>query len=262
MQVLTLDDIRVKAPSVFAKMPSPKVSDRYTFVSTADILDDLMGRGWSITEAVQRRVNKNGRDASFTRHMLRLRHNDTKPFPGQVFPEVVITNSHDRQCRFQILAGLFRMICSNGLIIGYDGLHAGGKMTHIGDSAKFQQLIGHALETAQDSVGLVTAMQRKRLDDKGRLKFARAAMKLAFEDTDRFDPKLLLEARREEDGEKDVWTVFNVVQENLIQGGLKYQAGERGATTRSITHIGRNLDINTGLWDLAVSVVKGSKTTH
>jgi len=256
---LSLEDVRKACPSVFAKAPSPKVSERYTFVSTADILKPLLDQGWAITHASQRRVNKSGRDPSFTRHMVRMRHSSAAPFVGGVHPEVVIINSHDRQCRFQIRSGLFRLVCSNGMVIGI-GKNAGGIMTHIGDQKQFNALIDAALKTAVESGTEVAAMQKKKLDDRAQVKFARDAYQIAYGDEDeRFDAKQLLTPRREEDKTNDLWTVYNRVQENIMRGGLKYQVDDRTQSSRAITHIGRNIEINGALWDLAALTINGKK---
>jgi len=62
----------------------------------------------------------------------------------------------------------------------------------------------------------------------------------------------LLRARRAADAGSDLWSVYNVVQENLIQGGvLKRAAGGRLTRTRKVRAIREDVRINTGLWAIA-----------
>lgn len=250
---LPLEETRVKCPSIFAVKPSPRVSDRYTFVSTADILKPLLKDGWGITLAQQRKTRANGRNPEFTRHMVRLRRTDARALVGDVFPEVVVSNSHDRQSRFSIQGGLYRLVCSNGMVIGIGkGTASGGVMVHLGDFARIYELINSALETAVNSGKQVSGMMKKKLTDQAQAKFAARAAQLAYEGESAFDPKLLLTPRRDEDQASDLWTVYNRVQENIVRGGVKYITTEkREITTRGITHIGRTLGLNGGLWDLA-----------
>lgn len=255
---INLEDLRKTCPSVFATHASPRVSERYTFVSTADILRPLLKEGWGITEARQRHTRSGGRNPEFTRHYLRLRRSDSQLVVGDVFPEVVISNSHDRQCRFFIAGGLFRLACSNGLVLGFGGKdqHAGGIMTHIGDIARIHALIESALKASIGSGKTVSGMMKRKLDERAQAKFAAQAAKVAYEEENPpFDPKLLLTPRRDEDKADDLWTVYNRVQENIVRGGVRYipEGSKREVVTRGITHIGRSIDLNTSLWDAAVT---------
>lgn len=254
--VLTLDAVKKIAPSVFAKTASPKMSDRYLFVSTADVVTPLLSQGYSITHAVQRSTRRDGRDPNFTRHMLRLRRNDEKPVLGEVFPEVVISNSHDGQARIVIHGGLFRLVCSNGAVVGHGQTFKAG-FRHLGDAEKVRDGIREAVEGSRAALALVQKMAKTKLTEKQQLKFAAEAALLAWEE-EKMEPSLILEARRTEDQGSDVWKVFNRIQENLIRGGVRFPSGSSNRTfmTRGITHIGRSIDLNRGLWDLATTFVK------
>jgi hypothetical protein len=252
IQTFTLESLREKCPSIFATRPSPKVSERYTFVSTADVIRPLLSEGWDITQAFQRRTRPGGRNPEFTRHLVRLRRADAKSMLGDVLPEVVISNSHDRQSRFFIAGGLFRLVCSNGLVIGFGGKSTSAKMIHLGDAARIREAIDQSLTIATACGKQIEGMSKKKLSEKDQARFAAAAAKIAYDDQ-KFDPKLLLTSRRSEDEANDLWTVYNRIQENIVRGGVKYDKnGDREITTRGITHIGRTLELNTALWDTAV----------
>lgn len=51
------------------------------------------------------------------KHMVRLRHGRQ----GSVLPEaneIILINSHDGASSYQMLAGVFRFVCCNGLVVG------------------------------------------------------------------------------------------------------------------------------------------------
>lgn len=251
---LSLEAVRKIAPSVFTAKPAPRMSERYAFISTADLIAPLMPT-YDITGASQRQTRTNGRDPAFTRHVLRLRPKKVKPFKGGVFPEVLITNSHDGQSRFSIFAGLFRLVCLNGLVVSH-GPNAGGSFIHLGDRNRILSEAANALKLAMNVEGIVNEMMKRAVTKRQAAKFASDAAALVYgDDFSRFSPDLLLRARRPEDEAMTLWNVYNRVQENVVRGGVEFVSPGSGRTfaTRGVTHIGRTLDFNAGLWTLAES---------
>ena len=86
---LTRTELLELVPSAFASQQSPKVSNKYTFISTATVLDDMERLGWEPFNASQRKSRKS-QDAMFTKHMIRLRNGDVGKI-GDSIPEVVLT---------------------------------------------------------------------------------------------------------------------------------------------------------------------------
>jgi len=73
-----------------------------------------------------------------------------------------------------------------------------------------------------------------------------------FEDLE-VDPQDLLIPHRIEDEHDDLYTVLNVLQENLLRGnisGINKETGRR-FTSREITSISKDVDVNQGLWNIA-----------
>ena len=62
-------------------------------------------------------------------------------FVGTVFPQILLTNSHDGKNSFQFQAGLYRLICSNGLVIA-DTQFEAVKIRHMGilDNTKLYRI--------------------------------------------------------------------------------------------------------------------------
>lgn len=89
--------------------------------------------------------------------------------------------------------------------------------------------------------------------------FAEKAHVIRFADTplaDSIEPKKLLTPRRYVDNKNDLFTVFNVVQENIIKGGVRGYAispnfRPKRVTSRAISGIDQNVATNRALWSLA-----------
>lgn len=258
---LTLDQVRVAAPSVFADRPWHGVSERYAFIPTASVVESFLAEGWDVTAARQQRVLLEDRK-EFTRHILRFRRNDSLALRvGDVFPEVVLVNSHDRGSAYQMHAGLYRLVCSNGLIVD-DGTFSRLSIRHSGN------VLDDVRKGADDIIrevprimGEVRDMQTIELTLEERDVFAKAAISLRF-DAIPVEPYQVLARRRYGDDARDLWTTFNVIQENLSKGGLKYvipaHRNEEGlpvrprrARTREVKSIKEDTRLNKALWTLA-----------
>ena len=108
--IITLDQLKETTPSVFATTPSNKVSSRYSFVPTFELLEKFMDEGWVISSANQMGGGLHGR------HQVRLRNGDL-PKVGDTLVEAIINNSHNGTSLFSVSAGLHRLVCSNGLTV-------------------------------------------------------------------------------------------------------------------------------------------------
>lgn len=260
---LTLDAVRTLAPSVFAERPWDGVSDRYTFIPTINVVESLISEGWNIMKATQQATRIEGKQ-DFTRHLLRFRRNCNELVVGDVFPEIVLLNSHDRGSAYQMHAGFFRKVCSNGLIVA-DTTFARLSIRHSGkvidDVRRGADQIAHEMPAL---LANVEQMQTLDLTPDERGVFAAAALTLKYDDQEKvpLDPTRLLARRRYGDEKPDLWTTMNVLQENLTKGGIPYQIpahrDEEGRYvpssrrhTRKVSSIQEDTKINKALWMLA-----------
>jgi len=263
---LSLDAIQAQAPSVFAADKHASRSARYTFIPTKDLLTGLLAEGFVVHEVRQAAVRDVTKDG-FQKHSLRLRHRSNPTRSGGAAHEVLLANAHDGAGAYIMMSGWFRFACLNGLIVcdGADAevirfRHSGGQRTldNVVDAA-FTVIDGGTEEARR-----IEHMQAVPLNLDEQVAFAEAAMELRFdgEATARqaIDPRLVNTARRPEDQRGDVWTTFNRVQENLVQGGLQFrrrQAVANGdvrevrATTRPLQNIEGDTKLNRALWVLA-----------
>jgi hypothetical protein len=252
-QSLSLQELARVAPAVFAEEAAGCTGPKYVFISTRDIVTALMEAGYQPTLAVQGR-SRSGHVAH-ARHMLRFQPVVQSLSLDDVLGEIVLINSHDGRSAYQLRAGLFRPVCTNGMLtaIGDFGLV---HVSHRGN------VVANVVEAAQritrefSRVGEVVEQMRGTMLTGGQqLDFARAALALRYPDRTEapVQPAQLLERRRLADVGDDVWRTFNAIQEHTLQGGLTGRtAAGRAMRTRGIHAIRESVRLNTGLWSLAL----------
>ncbi len=245
------DQIRSVAPSIFADAPHESRSQRYAYIPTATVLTELRKEGFQPFMVTQTRVRDEDR-RDFTKHMVRLRH--ATQINAAEANEIILLNSHDGTSSYQLLAGMFRFVCKNGLVCG--DTVADVRVPHKGDVAG--QVIEGAYEVLHGfdrALASRESMQAVTLDDGESEVFARAALALKYDDPDKPAPiteTQVLMPRRVDDRRPDLWSVFNRTQENLIKGGLNGRAANgRRQSTRAVQGIDQNLRLNRALWLLA-----------
>ena len=260
---MTLEQVAKVAPSVFATQPWAEVSDKYAFIPTINVVESLMNEGWQIMKAIQATTRIEGKQ-EFTRHVLRFRRPGTDLIVGDVFPEIVLLNSHDRGSAYQMHAGLFRLACLNGLVV--DDMTFGKlSIRHQGrgivdDIRRGADEIMTAIPHIQREVKIMQAIELTR-DEQG--VFAKAALGLKFDDDSApFSASQLLRAHRTTDQSPDIWTTYNTIQENMIRGGIRYETPahrddngqyvpSRRQRTREVKGIAEDMKLNKSLFTLA-----------
>ncbi len=254
--MLTLDQVHQKAPSVFATAPWGEVSDKYTFIPTSAVLDRLFSEGFEVAKAAQSRTRIPGK-GEFTRHQLRLRMPSASPaVVGQVIPEVVLTNSHDRTSAFRLDAGLYRLVCSNGLTVASGGPGASVSVRHSGDVSDVIEGVFSVVDQFPAVLETVDAWRGITLNDRQQAAYATAALELNPSNL-AISPDHLTRPRRREDTAGDLFTVFNRVQENMVKGGLiGRNANGRRMRTRTVTGIDADGKLNKALWALTEEMAK------
>lgn len=244
------NNMRVVAPSIFATTAHESRTARFTPISTFDVIQGLQGAGFRPVAVQQSGVRDDSR-GDFTKHAVRLQTAAAARAVGDAVPEVVIINANDGSSSYQMSAGLFRLVCLNGMVVA-DGVVHQIRIRHTG------QVIDDVIEGANTIVGEfqrvnehVARFKAKILDPEEQRCFALRALDL----DDKAGSVLVesvLNARRPEDVASDLWTTFNRVQENLLGGGLRrISATGRRGRTRPVVSIDRNTDLNKRLWALA-----------
>jgi hypothetical protein len=253
---LSLDAVRQRAPAVFALSPHERMSPKYTFIPTEWVLSGLMQAGFVPVDARQTVARR--ASVMHARHVVRLRRRFETVQLKDAVPEVVFLNSHDGTSAYQLRMGIFRVVCTNGLIVSRDAFPA-YCVSHRGNVV--DDVITGALEISERFGSLaeqVERMERRHLFKDEQIRFAERALALRYPDPAQrgIQPSQLLTCRRTEDLGDDLWSALNKVQENLLGGGLhRWSACGRLTRTRRITSIREGVRLNSQLWDLAAEVL-------
>jgi Domain of unknown function (DUF932) len=253
---LSLEALRERTPAVFASGPHESTSSKYTFIPTERVLAGLMGAGFVAVDARQTQARR--ASLMHARHILRLRRRFETIELKDAIPEVVFLNSHDGTSAYQLRMGIFRVVCTNGLIVSR-GAFPAYCVSHRGDVV--EEVVTGALKMAEEFDRLasqVEAMERRHLPKEEQLQFAQAALSIRFPDPTLrgMEPAQLLNCRRVQDLGDDLWTILNRCQEGLLGGGLRGRSPSGRLTrTRRISSIQEDLRVNSRLWDLASEVL-------
>ena len=260
---LSYEELRIKAPTLFTQEPHFEVSDKYHFIATIDVIEEIKSHNWypvSVSKASVRDLNKEG----YQQHYVRFRHFEDLLSPQDNAVELVLFNSHDRSKSFSLSAGIYRFICANGLVLA-DSVFETYKIKHIGDR-----------ETdVANAVANITAIKSKLMEKLKRLSsiqlsqvekesFAKSSIPLRFEEHLEVDFQDLLTPLRPEDYKDDLYTTLNIIQENLIRGnvsGVNKETGRR-FTSKEIKSISKDVQVNKGVWDIAERIASIKDETY
>lgn len=256
---IMLSDLQAAVPSIVATEAHHSRSEKYGFISTLDILMGLRDR-FAIVKAMQSRVRKDGSRQAYTKHMVRLRARNVPGVQelGGIFPELVLVNSHDGSGSYQLHAGLFRLVCLNGMVVcseEYGRVKLRHNASAVGDviDASYT-VIDHANEAIQRA-GQWARIETSRDEQ---MALAHAVHELRFEPgteaAKAIKPEALLAPRRFGDAANDLWHVVNRVQENAIKGGIAGRAWNattgrgRWSTSRAVTGVDQDIKLNRAIW--------------
>ena len=267
---LTPDVIRQTAPFVYATAPTnPAVSDRYTFCPTNRIIEDMEKLGWGVVQARQQRASKRKGILSF--HMVAFQNpsiyiaKQTETGETDIcYPRIIVTNSHDGRSSFKFMVGIFRLVCSNGLVIATDTFQQVA-IRHINyDFEELRRVVAESIETVSEQISVMNDMQNLTLTAEQKREFALSALRIRkgmkqdepfkYAPTDE-DIDEMLEPVRDADKGDDLWTVFNVLQERMMKGSFHHGKTKTGKArkARPITGVAKDLDVNQKLFREAVS---------
>lgn len=256
---LSNDDLTRIAPAIFAGAAHTSRSDRYGYVSTLSLVDGLRAEGFLPVKASMSGVRDSGK-YGFQKHMLRFRRENQ--LDAAEAREIVMINSHDGSSQIEMMAGIFRLVCSNGLIIGsndftFKARHNKNAVSNVIEGAY------HIVNEFDKVTEQIEGMKAVMLAPVQQIAFAKSAIAMRYDDVENcgVSPESLLTVRRAADQDANLWNTFNVVQEKMIKGGVrgwKKNANNRTvrSKTRTINGIQQNVAINRGLWTLAEEMRK------
>ncbi|MBS0898577.1 DUF932 domain-containing protein [Pantoea dispersa] len=254
---LTREELMQVVPSVFSTDRHGSRSEKYAYIPTITLLENLQREGFEPFFACQSRVRDPDR-REHTKHLLRLRR--TGQITGQQVPEIILLNSHDGSSSYQMLPGLFRAICTNGLVCGQSFGEV--RVPHRGN------VVEKVIEGAYEVLGVFDRVEEKRdamqsllLPSPAQQAFARAALTYRFgEEHQPVTATQILTPRRYEDHQNDLWTTYQRIQENLLKGGLPGRTAKgKRSHTRAVNGIDGDVKLNRALWVMAESLLETLK---
>lgn len=250
---LNNDELSHVVPSIFSEDKHDSRSERYTYIPTITVLDKLRQEGFLPFFACQTRTRDEGK-RGHTKHMLRLRR--AGQLSGTEVPEIILLNSHDGSSSYQMIPGMFRFVCTNGMECGQSFGEI--RVPHKGD------VVGQVIEGAYEVLGIFDKITESReiMKDTGMNAdeqeiFAKTALNWRYDENAEGKhipllPSDLLTVRRNEDKPNDLWTTYQRVQENMTKGGLLGRTAQgKRQRTRAVTGIDGDVKLNRALWGMA-----------
>ena len=266
---LSTDEIKAAAPVIFAGGPTREVSERYVYADTPTIINDMDKLGWKVRQVGQRKARKEATD--FSPHFVRFANPDyrIKGNGGDYsFPEVVMKNRYDGLGAVEFMAGVFRLVCSNGMVIATQSFGE-YKLNHRGYSFdEMRKLVGDRVVSIEEQVQVMNQMKDTDLMKEQQRELAMQGLlirgQVSKKEEGKFRGKVdlltldeILTPERNEDKGNDLWNTFNVVQEKMVNGGFYTQLGlnTKIRKVRAIKSFEQDLSLNKQLFSAAQELI-------
>jgi len=258
---LSRENLMLEAPSAYAEQAYTGTSDRYSFFPTDTVIESLRETGWAPVIAQEQRARTEER-FGFQKHLIRFHRREElgRASLHDSRLELILMNSHDGGCAFRIYAGVFRLVCSNGLVVA-DASYGSVSIRHTRKTVDEVIAASSTIAGDSDRIGHhLESFRMRTLTDAERSDFAARALTLRYDSLEAAPvrPSFLLEPKRQEDRGNSLWQTFNTVQERMMRGSrpdhLKaLNESRRAARVRGLTGLDAQLDLNRDLWELAAS---------
>jgi hypothetical protein len=265
-------------------------SPRFNPITTGQVIENLEGLGWvPFSSKVVKTRNLERRP--YAKHLVCLKQKAEQAGQvGEYLPRLNLRNANDGTASFEVFAGFYRLICSNGLAIGTT--YATAKIRHSLSLDKLGDAVAHAVASTEEQLkkgdSVIKEWQRITLTTTQRENLAGFAVGLRWQNlfSDSMREKVgqtmenpntflvseyrervesVLRVRRSEDNSSSLWHTFNAIQENVIQGGFNiysprnFRGGVavRPVLSRRLGNIAESVRINRALWDGAEKIANG-----
>ena len=258
MMPLSIEEVKQKAPQVFAANPKPGVSAKYSFLPTSRIIEDMDRLGWKVSEAKSNR-SRTAMNAEYGNHVVKFFNPDVflKDQDGNVeaYVNIVVMNNHSGTGSFKFEMGIFRLVCENGLILK-DKDMGGFNMRHSGYSfEQLQDTLNQAMERLPEVVGKINDFNQIIMSKEAQQAFAQQAFQLrSYQDRQLTESELeeFLAPRRKEDEGDSLWVVLNRIQESVLKGGYSItNKKNKIRRAKSIKNIQQDIKLNQQIWEMA-----------
>ncbi len=255
-----MEELKNRAPAIFAKSPASSCSEKFAMIPTIDAINALRTIGFVPTTARQDNKAISSWDKeSHARHVVHLRALGTERASAKlgILPELVILNASDGTTRFEMELGVYRLVCSNGMV----AFQSEERLTSIHKRTTVEEVIAKALRISDRVKPVLDQIKRWdsiKLTPKKAEQMATRALALRGLG-EGYDAKALLVPKRPEDEGDTLWRVLNRIQERSMRGEIigarTLEDGRvQRLSARPITAIARDFQFNKDLWALAAEV--------
>lgn len=243
-------------PGLLATSGSPRTSDRYKFISTQKIVDLLNNYGYEPNEAFY--ANSRVHDPLYGRHCIRF-SKEARTVNNET-PEIIVFNSHNGLSSAQITSGIFRLVCSNGMVIATEQFDS-YKIPHRGykaSDAYINYAITNTIANLEKGKDIMESWKTKIAPTFSfRKDFYKKAMNIRFPNHLPTELTNFDMPQRRDDAKQDMWTVFNRVQEYIVNGGftVTHTEGKKPRQSRALTNVKKLQEVNEELWSVTEDFV-------
>ena len=255
---LSNDELLKFAPSIFSENPIEGVSDKYAFVPTYKLLDTFRDSGYYPINAGESKV-RDEENQGYQKHIIQFRslENLLRPNAKDEYEDIVLTNSHNRTSSFIVDLAVFRIVCSNMLVVPSKSfVHT--SIVHVGFTE----------DKVKNAIKEVTSYMPKIKEEVAKFKsiyltsaeekmLANAAIDIRFDtNTHYIEADELLKVNYEEDYVPTLWSAYNRIQEAMIRGGVKMKNLVTGKnfTSKAINGIDATIKFNKELFEIVQNV--------
>ena len=217
---LTTDQL-MNYPVLYQTDPHEDASEKYSLISSIDIIDELKSYNWYPTSVQTATVKDESRENKQV-HCVRLRHFDDLIAPKENAIEILFFNSFDRTKAFTISLGVYRFSCANGLVLGET--FESFKLRHIGDlENNLSDIVQKVAEYKPKLEQKIRDFSSLVLNKQEMETFAKLSIPLRYEPHLEINHEDLLITHRDTDRkDTSLFTVMNILQENLLNPGNDY----------------------------------------
>lgn len=269
---LTEEILLNAVPSVFAAEAHESRSSKYVYIPTIEIIKNMLKEGFVPVQAMQGK-SRTEEKMNFTKHLVRFRKQNELGLSVPESSEIILLNSHDGTTSYHLMDGVFRTVCANGLISG--DLNNNFKVRHsgniIGDVIQASYRI---LENSEETKEKIQQMKSIDLMQQEKNLLAEYSIKARYNIDDEEENREMVEQnelpipaykaltiRRYDDRKDDLFTTMNVIQENLIKGGISARGKDgKRKTVRAVNGIDQNVKVNKLIWSFAEEIRKAKQT--
>jgi len=233
-----------------------KTTERYKPTDDVSIVQTLNDAGWSITSYKQVK-SRTVEDRLFKPYLASFENPKLPDLEGEGKFQILQRNAKDGTKSYEFMLGFFRFACENGLIVGTN-LFQPIRVRHVGNiPLKIEETVSLLADQSASLYERVKEMKQVQLTDNQVISLTEAAIIIRVGEENKGAMKVseVSSPRRSQDTGKDLWSVFNVVQENLIKApigvSMTSKDGKVSKKARAVKGIDASLRINRELWNLA-----------